>query len=87
MTTKDTETTTNQAKNVLDPYLRATKAWVSEVEKLHQTSFEQMSKAVDEGYKLAKESLGNIASLQANMRKQWQAQIERANELVSSFIP
>jgi hypothetical protein len=85
-TTKDTENTA-QTKNVLDPYLRATKAWVSEVEKLHQTTFEQMSKAVDEGYKLAKDSLGNIASLQANMRKQWQAQMERANDFVSSFIP
>ncbi len=85
--TKDNENTMQAAKNVLDPYLRATKAWVSEVEKLHQTTYEQMTKAVDESYKIAKESLGNLASMQANIRKQWQAQLERANDFVTSFIP
>jgi len=84
--TKESEVTT-QAKNILDPYLRATKAWASEVEKLHQVTIDNMQKAVDEGYKLAKESILNIANIQSNMRKQWQSQVERANDFVTSFIP
>jgi CHASE3 domain sensor protein len=86
---KENETTTQTTgnKNVLDPYLRASRAWVIEVEKLQQTTFDHVSKAMDEGYKLAKESLGNIAAIQANVRKQWQSQLERANDFVTSFIP
>ena len=85
---KDQETVINpmsQAKNMLDPYLRTTKAWVAEMEKLQQTTLDNMNRAVDEGYKLAKEGMNNLAAFQSNFRKQWQAQMDRANEVVSSF--
>jgi hypothetical protein len=87
---KDQETVINpmsQAKNMLDPYLRATKAWVAEIEKLQQTTLDNMNRAVDEGYKIAKEGMNNLAAFQSNFRKQWQAQMDRANEVVGSLIP
>jgi hypothetical protein len=78
---------TGQSRNIMDPCLRATRAWVAEVEKLQQTTLENMSRAVDEGYKLAREGLGNLATFQTNFRKQWQAQMDRAREVLSSLIP
>ncbi len=87
---KEQETVINpmsQAKNVLDPYLRATKAWVAEIEKLQQTTLDNMNRAVDEGYKLAKDGINNLAALQTNFRKQWQAQMDRANEMFGSIVP
>lgn len=78
---------TGQASNLMDPCLRATRAWVAEVERLQQSTFENMSRAVDEGYKLAREGLGNLATFQTSFRKQWQAQMDRAHEVLSSLIP
>jgi len=82
-----TNETTNQAKNLIDPYVRATKAWVAEVEKFQQTTIENMTRAVDESYKIAKESINNIASIHSNFRKQWETQMARANEFMTSFVP
>jgi hypothetical protein len=86
---KDEQTSNpmGQVKNMFDPTLRATRAWMAEVEKLQQTTLDNMTRAVDESYKLAKESLINVAAFQDNFRKQWQSQLDRANEVVGSFIP
>jgi len=86
---KDEQSTNpmGQVKNMFDPYLRATRAWVAEVEKLQQTTLDNMTRAVDESYKLAKESIINVAAFQNNVRKQWQAQLDRANEVMGSFVP
>jgi hypothetical protein len=77
----------NKMFETLEPATRATKAWMAEVEKLQQTTIESWSKAVDEGYKLAKESINNVAAASTNLQKQWQAQMERAAQMMTSIVP
>jgi t-SNARE complex subunit (syntaxin) len=71
----------------LEPWTQASKAWVAEVEKFQQTAIDNWTKTVDEGYRIAKESIGSFAAYTTNLQKQLHAQLDRANEFMTTFKP
>jgi len=77
----------NYNNNFVDPWLKAMKSWVSESEKFQQTAIEGFNKALDNGHRLAKESIEMAASIGTTLQKQITAQVERTTELVHSMIP
>jgi hypothetical protein len=77
----------NYNTNFVDPWLRAMKSWVSESEKFQQTAVDGLGKALDNGHRLAKESLEMASNIGTTIQKQVAAQVERTTELVQSMIP
>lgn len=71
----------------LEPWTQASKAWIVEMEKFQQTAIENWTKTVDEGYRLAKESIGSFVAYSNNLQKQFHAQLDKASEFVTSFKP
>ena len=74
----------NVTTNLFDPWLKAVRSWVVESEKLRQSAVEGLGQAIDNGHRLAKESVETAASLGATFQKQVAAQVERTVDLISS---
>ena len=77
----------NYNTNIVDPWLRAMKSWVAESEKFQQTAVDGFGKALDNGHRLAKESLEMATNISGTIQKQVAAQVERTSELVHSIMP
>jgi len=77
----------NYSSNFIDPWLKAMRSMVTESEKLQQTAVEGFTKAIDNGHRLAKESIEMAASIGTTVQKQVAAQVERTTELVNSMLP
>jgi hypothetical protein len=73
--------------NAFEPWVNAAKAWTAESEKFQRAAFDNLAKAMDNSHKMAKESLDLVATMTTNMQKQVTAQVERATEMMTSFIP
>jgi len=77
----------NYNNNIVDPWLKAVKSWVSESEKFQQTAVDDLTKAIDNGHRLARESIEMAANIGITLQKQVTAQVERTAELVHSMMP
>ncbi len=84
-TEKPSQSTMN-AQSLMDPYLRAAKAWGEEMEKLQRMAIDAFTHALDEGYKVTREGATHLAAMQTQMRGQWEAQLQRASQMFSSFM-
>lgn len=77
--------TINQFSTVFEPWIKASKVWIVESEKLHQTAMANMDKALDSSHKLAKDSLDQMANISAEVRRQITTRVERSIELFSTL--
>lgn len=90
MSTKDKNPaaeTIAQMNTVFQPWVNATKAWVIESEKFQKAAYENLTKAMDNSHRMAKEGIELMATLTTNMQKQLNAQAERASETFKSYMP
>jgi hypothetical protein len=69
-----------------EPWTRAGKAWVAEAEKYQQAALENVTRTMDEGYRLAKEGMNSFVTFNGTLRKQCQSQMDRATDFIKSFI-
>jgi len=79
--------TFRQLNSAFEPWISATKAWVNESEKLQRLAFDSVTKAMDNGHRVATEGLELITTISANAQKQMTAQVERANEMFGAMLP
>jgi len=84
---KETNAPIKNLTESFEPVLQATGVWISEMEKFQKLAMENMTKAVDDGTRLVKEGMVTLNSVNTTVRQQWQNQMERAGELVKSFLP
>ena len=73
--------------NFVDPWLKAMRSWGSETEKYQQTAVDGLNRAIDNGHRLARESIEMATSIGTTLQKQVSAQVDRTTELIRSMIP
>ena len=67
---------------LLEPWIQAGQNWSAESEKLGQAALQGMERALDNSHRVARESLGMMATLSDNWSRQLNAQLERGRELL-----
>jgi hypothetical protein len=70
----------------VEPWVSATKTAISESEKYQQTAFDNMNKAIDNSYRMAREGLDIAASMGTTYQKQVSAQVDRTVSFINSLI-
>jgi hypothetical protein len=79
--------TFRQMNTAFEPWMNAAKAWASESEKLQKLAVENMTKAMDNSHKMAKDGLELFVTMSANAQKQFSTQVERSAEMMGSILP
>lgn len=87
---KQADTTTEAFRNLgpmMEPWIKAIKAYHTETEKFQKSLVEGMNKALDNSHKVAKESMEMANSMSNTVHKQMTAQVERSCDWMTSMLP
>lgn len=70
----------------VEPWVSAAKNAIAESEKYQQTAFDNLNKAVDNSYRMAREGLDIAASMGTTYQKQVSAQVDRTVSFINSLV-
>lgn len=88
MSTKTEQTVKmiDEMNTLVQPWINASRAWVSEAEKLQKAAVENMGAALDNNHKMAKEHLCRLAEFNQTLQQQLTAQMERNVQMITSLM-
>ena len=78
---------TPEINAMMEPWLKAFRAWNSESEKFQKVTMERMHKALEDSHQVTRETLEMAANVRSTVQKQVNSQMERTCDWMTSVLP